>query len=151
MDHLLQSTDLYECYCWQNYTTVSNTDLYLSYFDLSYVFPGHNDSVKRGLTVVHSERLLFLSHSSWLCHQLALCTGKYMSFPFFLSSCAIYKSKAEIFFGQSYSFEIEQTQQMPFLESHIDQNVKPFSSTDNETKIIWISILILLTLKLNYC
>ena len=30
---------------------VSNTDLYLSYFDLSYVFPGHNDSVQRGLTV----------------------------------------------------------------------------------------------------
>ena len=31
------------------YTTISNTDFYLSYFDLSYVFPGHN--VKRGLTV----------------------------------------------------------------------------------------------------
>ena len=65
---------------------------------------------------------------------MALCTGKYLSFPFFLSSCAIYKSKAEIFFGQSYSFEIEQTQQMPFLESHIDQNVKPFSFIHNETK-----------------
>ena len=33
------------------FATISNTDLYLSYFDLSYVFPGHNDSVKRGLTV----------------------------------------------------------------------------------------------------
>ena len=33
------------------YTTISNTDLYLSYFDPSYVFPGHNDSVERGLTV----------------------------------------------------------------------------------------------------
>ena len=48
--------------------------------------------------IIHSERLLFLSHSSWVCHQMALCTGKYLSFPFFLSSCAIYKSKAEIFF-----------------------------------------------------
>ena len=51
MSHLLQSTDLFECYCWQNYTTISNTDLNLSYFDLSYIFLGHNDSVKRGLTV----------------------------------------------------------------------------------------------------
>ena len=42
---------LFECYCWQNLTTISNTDLYLSYFDLSYIFPGHNDSVERGLTV----------------------------------------------------------------------------------------------------
>ena len=33
------------------YTLLNNTDLDLSYFDLSYVFPGHNDSVKRGLTV----------------------------------------------------------------------------------------------------
>jgi hypothetical protein len=47
----IHSTDLFECYCWQNYTTISNTDLYLSYFDLSYVFPGHNDSVQKGLTV----------------------------------------------------------------------------------------------------
>ena len=59
--------------------------------------------------------------------------------------------KLKSFFGQSYSFEIEQTQQIPSLESHIDQNVKPFSSTHNETKIIWISILILLTLKPNNC
>ena len=44
----------------QRYTTVSNTDLYLSYndlypsyFDLSYVFSAHNDSIKRGLTVLN--------------------------------------------------------------------------------------------------
>jgi hypothetical protein len=49
------SIDIFECYCWQNYTTVSNTDLYLSYFDLSYIFPGHNDSIKRGLTVVQNQ------------------------------------------------------------------------------------------------
>ena len=34
------------------YTLLNNTDLDLSYFDLSYVFPGHIDSVERGLTVV---------------------------------------------------------------------------------------------------
>ena len=33
------------------YTLLSNTDLDLSYFDLSYVFPGHIDSVERGFTV----------------------------------------------------------------------------------------------------
>ena len=33
------------------YTLLNNTDLDLSYFDLSYVFPGHSDSVERGLTV----------------------------------------------------------------------------------------------------
>ena len=33
------------------YTLLNNTDLDLSYFDLSYVFPGHIDSVERGLTV----------------------------------------------------------------------------------------------------
>ena len=47
LNHLLHITDLFECYCWQNYTTVSNTDLFLSY-----VFPEHNDSVERGLTVL---------------------------------------------------------------------------------------------------
>ena len=35
------------------YTLLNNTDLDLSYFDLSYVFPGHIDSVKRGLTVLN--------------------------------------------------------------------------------------------------
>ena len=30
---------------------VSNTDLYLSYLDVSYIFLGHNDSIKRGLIV----------------------------------------------------------------------------------------------------
>ena len=33
------------------YTLLYNTDLYLSYFILSYVFLGHNDSVEWGLTV----------------------------------------------------------------------------------------------------
>ena len=51
MDTLLHITDLFKCYWWQNYTTVSNTDLYLRYFDLSYIFSGHNDSVQWGLTV----------------------------------------------------------------------------------------------------
>ena len=51
MGTLLHITDLFKCYWWQNYTTVSNTDLYLSYFDLSYLFSGHNDSVQCGLTV----------------------------------------------------------------------------------------------------
>ena len=32
-------------------TLLNNTDLYLSYFILSYVFLGHNDSVEWGLTV----------------------------------------------------------------------------------------------------
>ena len=53
MNHLLHSTDLFECYCWQKYTAVSNTDLYLSYFDLSYIFPGHNDSVEWGPTIIY--------------------------------------------------------------------------------------------------
>ena len=33
------------------YTLLNNTDLNLSYFILSYVFLGHNDSVEWGLTV----------------------------------------------------------------------------------------------------
>ena len=33
------------------YTLLNNTDLYLSYFILSYVFLRHNDSVEWGLTV----------------------------------------------------------------------------------------------------
>ena len=36
------------------YTLLNNTDLYLSYFILSYVFLGHNDSVEWGLTVLVS-------------------------------------------------------------------------------------------------
>ena len=31
---------------------ISNTELYLSYFDLSFVFPRHHDRVERGLTVI---------------------------------------------------------------------------------------------------
>ena len=45
------------------YTLLNNTDLYLSYFILSYVFLGHNDSVEWGLTVFGSkdlEIMLFL-------------------------------------------------------------------------------------------
>ena len=52
-----------------NYTTVSNTDLYLSYFDLSYVFPGHNDSVQRGLTVF----FIFLGELEPLETSVDLC------------------------------------------------------------------------------
>jgi hypothetical protein len=33
------------------YTLLNNSDLYLIYFILSYVFLGHNDSVEWGLTV----------------------------------------------------------------------------------------------------
>ena len=50
------------------YTLLNNTDLDLSYFDLSYVFPGHNDSVKRGLTVLQSSSVrtcLQLSLRQW--------------------------------------------------------------------------------------
>ena len=36
------------------YTLLNNTDLYLSYFILSYVFLGHNDSIEWGLTVERS-------------------------------------------------------------------------------------------------
>ena len=61
----MPKTALIECYAFQIYTTVSNTDLYLSYnFWTTYyivqtsfsaiVFPGHNDNVERGLTVVAS-------------------------------------------------------------------------------------------------
>ena len=63
------------CYYWQNYTTVSNTDLYS---DLSYVFPRHNDSVQRGLIInVDYNKLNFgilLSFLAW----------NFMSVPEFL-------------------------------------------------------------------
>ena len=36
------------------YTLLDNTDLYLCYFILSYVFLGHNDSVEWGLTVIYT-------------------------------------------------------------------------------------------------
>ena len=55
MNHFSHSTVLFECYCWWNYTTISNTD-YLSYFDLSYVLPGHNDSKEWGPTVSYNYR-----------------------------------------------------------------------------------------------
>ena len=38
------------------YTLLNNTDLYLSYFILSYVFLGHNDGVEWGLTVMSFEK-----------------------------------------------------------------------------------------------
>ena len=53
------------------YTLLNTTDLYLSYFILSYVFLGHKDSVEWGLNVMvknpnvgtHSPRLMwFLVH-----------------------------------------------------------------------------------------
>ena len=83
MNHLLHSTDLFECCCWQNYTTVSNTDLYLSYFDLSYVFPGHNDSVEWGLTVIILKTLPPPSccHSRRVMHWLNLLTPPMHSGP----------------------------------------------------------------------
>ena len=39
------------------YTLLNNTDLYLSYFILSYVFLGHNDSVEWGLTVQRQKEI----------------------------------------------------------------------------------------------
>ena len=44
------------------YTLLNNTDIYLSYFILSYVFLGHNDSVEWGLTV--------LFHMFWLIKEI---------------------------------------------------------------------------------
>ena len=38
---------------------VSNTDLYLSYFNLSYIFSAHNDSIKQGLTVCQNPPKVF--------------------------------------------------------------------------------------------
>ena len=40
------------------YTLLHNTDPDLSYFDLSYVFLGHNDSVERVLTVLELPQFL---------------------------------------------------------------------------------------------
>ena len=41
------------------YTLLNNTDLNLSYFILSYVFLGHNDSVEWGLTVVGIDQKIY--------------------------------------------------------------------------------------------
>ena len=41
------------------YTLLNNTDLYLSYFILSYVFLGHNDSVEWGLTVCRGKGYVY--------------------------------------------------------------------------------------------
>ena len=46
------------------YTLLNNTDLYLSYFILSYVFLGHNDSVEWGLTVLGFSKLIFQKSST---------------------------------------------------------------------------------------
>ena len=51
------------------YTLLNNTDLYLSYFILSYVFLGHNDSVEWGLTVC---LFWYLAHSQILGNSLYL-------------------------------------------------------------------------------
>ena len=40
---VLFSAELFECHFWQNYTSLSNTDIYLSCFNQGYVFPEHND------------------------------------------------------------------------------------------------------------
>ena len=45
------------------YTLLHNTDLDLSYFDLSYVFPGHSDSVERGLTVLGADWKFLIGHT----------------------------------------------------------------------------------------
>ena len=48
------------------YTLLNKTDLYLSYFILSYGFLGHNDSVEWGLTVyiLTKAKILFI-----LCYE----------------------------------------------------------------------------------
>ena len=69
MNHLLHSTDVFECNCWQKYTSVSSTDLYLSYFDLSYVFPGHNDRLQWGLTVFQVG-ILLQTYKPKICCEL---------------------------------------------------------------------------------
>jgi hypothetical protein len=80
LDHLLHSTDLFKCYLWQNYTTVNNTDLYLSYFDISYVFLGHYDSVQRGLTV--RLFLTFIIFLVWVVLQNSLPISKFQNSDF---------------------------------------------------------------------
>ena len=52
-----------------NETTVSNTDLYLSYFDLSYIFLGHNDSAEWGPTVLD----LFKGRPNPTCYFFKQC------------------------------------------------------------------------------
>ena len=42
------------------YTLLNNTDLYLSYFILSYVFLGHNDSVDEALLYLITNLLITL-------------------------------------------------------------------------------------------
>ena len=54
------------------YTLLNNTDLDLSYFDLSYVFPGHIDSVKRGLTVGKFLWPIFVMGTSTIMSSSAL-------------------------------------------------------------------------------
>ena len=49
------------------YTLLNNTDLYLSYFILSYVFLGHNDSVEWGLTVLQINTSL--NHEGQKLHE----------------------------------------------------------------------------------
>ena len=53
------------------YTLLNNTDLYLSYFILSYVFLGHNDSVEWGLTVLQFDK--FLQKKPQKSSQITVC------------------------------------------------------------------------------
>ena len=85
LDILLNNTDLILCY-WPRFTlfwkhfTLHNTDLDLSYFDLSYAFPGHSDSAERGLTVRKCENcnLLPIAVSHDFCTHFCLLR---MSWP----------------------------------------------------------------------
>ena len=64
------------------YTLLNNTDLYLSYFILNYVFLGHNDSVEWGLTDLEyleykkTETILFLKvkiiYMFWMSETLSI-------------------------------------------------------------------------------
>ena len=73
------------------YTLLNNTDLDLSYFDLSYVFPGHIDSVKRGLTVQH-----FLTQilPNICCQILHLCIKLQYSKASFYATTVSWKNIA---------------------------------------------------------
>ena len=53
------------------YNLLNNTDLYLSFFILNYVFLGHNDSVEWGLTVTELDPSLFWDFF-WKCLKILL-------------------------------------------------------------------------------
>ena len=104
MSHLLHSSDFFEYYCWQNYTTVSKTDLYVSYFDLSYILLGHNDCVERGLTVLVLPMKVWKKNTSKLqdiCRHYGPI-GPNTRFIWFFIVLGIYN------FGQSKSWSLGQ-------------------------------------------